>query len=1333
MQINSLSRFGLSFGTAALCAVAVARADVATNVWLSPAGGRWYDADEDGVLTNWSGSVNRTNFSGNAIAMFRLADGASVGMDAYQSRDTWRWHTSDMTGFDVGPAEGETADNPLWNFWIYRPSYILGAGGRPGVSPFNVVGGTMSVGGDVYQGVGFSGAPYHVVRKTGDGTLCLGTFVFDNNIRTVLDVSEGEVRPMSATALAFADVQVTGTGRLALDPSAPAAHIGSLAVENGTTVDLNGQEILLGGSGATALSAAVVGTGRVTAVVSDLVVTNPVSDVEYGAVAGRLRLDTSDGLALPFASYGFETSLTADDSGQGRDLVPFGSDGAVTLEWDETRQSHVARFTGVPGGLSVSVPGCGLLSGDSDYTVSIWAKVAQIPAAGAYPTLFTIGDDTRKTGGCVQGRFSDALCTNIVFGHWCRVGDFTRMPVPDTPAEWHHYVFQRLGGRCTIWIDGEAVAERNVAMRLDLSDSSIFTLGAFPPSKFQEYPRYFNGDIDDVRVYSYAVGPLGVRRLFAGQEPFAQAGGLASASAAPALPSDVRLRTALNGEIWLGGGASVSNVGGRAQCGGLVLPRGGALSMTGPGRYDAGVIGADAFVKTGPGALTLGGNLSHGGQTRVMEGVLNLTSAATEPSVFASYGFDDSLVEDVGPDALGLQNVNGVVRVWDEERQSYVARFPGTTQQQLDREGACVALSGDSDYTISLWVKPSADCPAAGTFVSIGQNGDYRQIVFRYNDVSSGKLVLSHWGGPYDYIDIPSTENPQGAWHHYAATRMGDTFTVYCDGQQMWTTNKPVGMRDDLAGLSLPAIKKVCLGVQFNNNARMFKGDLDDVRIYSEALDAEAVARLHQGLEPRAVPRGVEPAAASRAPKPVSRWSFEDDSDIGRDTMGLHPLVKTGGGAFALVDSPLGGKAVRFPIVTPSDAPGEADSAYLHTDDGSIFPEGADRPFSVSMWVQTTSYDQKEDGHRPYFLYLGSPSQIGYMFGFWYNENAWCTRDVIVSKVDGNGKNVIAMDVCGGLSVRGLHDADAAMRWHHYVKVYDPEVGFRNYVDGQFQSESSRDGWISCLDLSGMNLYLGARPDNAKVIFRGAIDEVRFYDQALTGSDVRAILREDLARGLAALPAGTELEVAEGATLCVNGTDESVSALTGGGNASIESGRVSVTGVSTFGGTLGGFGTVRLPVGAALTLTRTPSSFTGVFEMAGGQLNLPSDAGRLSALFRACALDGTSSAAYPGDVAGDVELPDGVSVSLAADRRGPLVKTDGTVTVAGGGTVTLPDARASGAWTIAHGATVNASADALATWRVANMAPSSRAVFKVLANGDFVCLVFTPATCVIVR
>lgn len=1329
MQMKLLSRFGWSFIMAAMCAGAFARADVATNVWLSPAGGTWwYDVDENGVLTNWAGAVTRTNFPGNAIAKFRLADGAVVGLNAYQESDTGRWHTSDMTGFDVAPAEGETAEDPSWRFWISRSGSLLGGAAAPGISPFNVVGGTLAVDGEVANGNGFSAAPYHVVRKTGDGALCLKTFVFANDIRTVLDVSEGEVRPTSDAALAYADVRVTGDGRLELDPSAPAAHLGSLTVENGTTVDLNGQELLLGGSGATALSSAVVGTGRVTAVVSDLVVTNPASGVEYGAAAGRLRLDTSDGLALPFVRYGFETSLTADDSGQGRDLVQFGSSEAVTRVWDETRQSHVARFSGAAGGLSVSVPGSGLLSGDSDYTVSLWAKVAQIPAASSCPTLFTLGDGTGTTGGCVQGRFTDASCTGLLFGHWCQVGDFQDLPAPDAPAEWHHYVFQRLGGRCTIWVDGEAFVERNVALRLNLSDSSIFTLGAFPPSRYQTFPRFFNGDIDDVRVYPYAVGPLGVRRLAAGEEPFAQAGGMASSSDAPALPSDARLRTALNGEVWLGGGAVVSNVSGRAQRGGIVLPRGGDLSMTGPGRYDAGVSGADAFVKTGSGALTLGGNLSYTGPTRVEEGVLALASAATEPSVFALYGFDDSLAADAGPDALEMQNASGVERVWNEERRSYVARFSGASSQRLCREGACVALTGDSDYTISVWAKPDADCPAAGTFVSIGQEGNFQEIVFRYDDVSSGTLVISHWGGDYDYIGIPASENPQGAWHHYAVTRRGGVFSVYCDGRQVWTADAPAKVVRGAAGLSLPAVKKVFIGAQFNNWTRMFKGELDDVRIYSEALDAESVARLHRGLEPRAVPRGVEPAAASRAPEPVSRWSFEDAADIGRDTMGRHPLAKTGNGSFALVDSPLGGKAVRFPNTTPSNTGNESDFAYLHTDDGAIFPEGTNKAFSVSMWIQTSAGDQKSDGQHPYFLYFGSPSQIGYMFGFWYdNHSAWSTRDVMVSGRNDSGGNVLAMDVCGGLSVRGLHDADAALRWHHYVKVYEPNVGFRNYVDGQYQSEMSAKGRISFLDLAGMNLYLGARPDKTGVIFRGAIDEVRYYDRALTGSDVRAILREDLARGLAALPEGTAVEVAAGATLEVNGTDETVSALTGGGEVAVESGRVSVTGASAFDGTLRGDGTVRLPAGAALTLAQSPAEFTGVFEMAGGRLELP-DGAALPALFRVCAVDG-AAAAYPGDV----EIPDGASAVLSADGRGPLVTAAGGVAVAGGGTVVLPDARASGTWTIARGAAVEATEEALAAWRVADLPASSRAVFQVLANGDFVCRIFTPATCVIIR
>lgn len=1297
---------------AALCTAGTVCANVATNVWLSPSGGDWYATNAVGNLANWEGGFTCTNFPANAIAQFHLNDGARVDMAGYSQSVPVKF-----AGLDVATNEG-TEGSPSWTFSLKSAAEFVYDGSIADGNPFNVAGGMLAILG----AEGFKTAPYQIVRKTGDGTLRMEMFAHQSSARTVFDVAEGEVRPTYDGAFAFTDVQVGGTGRLSLDASAPSVHVGSLTVLNGSKVELDGGEIVLGGNGATALDAAVTGSGRVTATVDDLVVTNPVAEIEYGAVAGRLRLDTADGLALPFARYGFEESLTTDDSGQNRTLVPFGAGGTVTRVWDDERQSYVARFNGAAGGLTVSVPDGGRLVGDADYTVSLWAKVAQVPAVNEKPTLFTLGESANDHQ-FVQGRFTDANCSSMVFGHWCEVGDFTDVLATSSPMAWHHYVFQRLGGRCTVWVDGVVTFERETTLVLALSEKSIFTLGSYPEKALGQFPRSFHGDIDDVRVYSSAVGVAGVRRLYAGLEPFAQTGRPAASETAPELPDGLRLRTALNGEILLGGGAVVSNVLGDAQRGGLVLPKGGTLTMTGPGRYDAGVAGATDFEKAGAGTLTVGGNLSHTGVTKVAAGTLRLASWATTPALHAAYDFEESLTHDAGPDAIDFDHVAEVARVWDEERGSFVAEFPGTQSQRLCIDSyARASLYGDSDYTISVWVKPAEGC-SEGTFLSLGELNNFRQIVFRYG--ASG-LVLSHWGETYDYAGIPADSDSPGTWHHYVATRCGKVFTVYRDGTQIWTTDKPQ-KGSASPGLSLPAQRTLHLGLQFNNPARCFKGRIDDVRIYATALDAAAVARLRQGEEPTVVPRGADPTAVAVAavPAPVSRWSFEDVDDLGRDTMGRHSLTKEGGGVLKLVDSPLGGKALRFP-----DAIGTA-TAWLRTTGGTFRPAGANRPFSVSMWVQTSSGDQEASGQRPYFLYLGKPSEIGYMFGFWYDRNnfAWSLRDVLVKAQHENWSET-SMDVCSRLAVRGLHESDAALRWHHYAKVYDPELGFLSYVDGQFQPSMSRlYRGIACRDMTDMDLYLGIRPDRPNLSFRGAIDEVRFYDCALSGADVRAIMREDQTRGLAALPPGTAVDVASDATLDVDGTDETVAALTGAGTVALSSGRLAVTGETTFDGVLSGAGTVRLPAGGALTLTRTPTAFTGYFEMAGGALNLSGKAQLPNATFRVCALDATAQVSYPGEV----ELPAGLTLSLATDNSGPFVTAAGRLVVAGGGTVVLPDGKTTGTWVIARGTAVEASEAALASWRVANAPASVRSAFQTTASGDFVCRIFGQGTCVILR
>jgi len=209
--------------------------------------------------------------------------------------------------------------------------------------------------------------------------------------RRTLEVAEGQVIPMTDAALAFTDVRVTEAGTLTLTNFTSQVVIGSLQSETGAAIPLEGNDLQLGATRSDVLSDAVTGTGRVTAVVKNLYVTNIAENITYAARAGRLRLDSLTPAAVPFVKYDFEESLTKDSSGHGRDLVP---GGAVERTFDATRGGYVARFTGTVnsgGELVATVTDTTELTGDSDYTISLWAKTFATPVENGYPTLAAIG------------------------------------------------------------------------------------------------------------------------------------------------------------------------------------------------------------------------------------------------------------------------------------------------------------------------------------------------------------------------------------------------------------------------------------------------------------------------------------------------------------------------------------------------------------------------------------------------------------------------------------------------------------------------------------------------------------------------------------------------------------------------------------------------------------------------------------------------------------------------------------------------------------------------------------------------------------------------------
>lgn len=1308
-------------GLAVFGAVCSASADVVTNTWISPAGGYWLATNSVGVLKNWAGELTDASAVTDTVADFALDDGAAIRTSRAKAS---------TRGMLFRPAGEAASDDPAtWSTWYLKTEkdhadFYLSAP-APGPVPLRVENGRLVFGDDMNV-ASESALDLAPIRKEGNGDVRFNRFYRNKDAGRTLEIAEGKVYAMQSGALAYTDVRVTDpAGAFVFTNHAAQTGLGSLTPQPGVPLPLNGVELRMGTLAATTVPGEVCGTGRVTAVVRSVFVTNVAPHVVYGASAGRLRLDTTHPAAVPFARYDFEASLTADASGHGRDLT---AEGAVERVYDAERGGHVARFTATEktgGRLVATVSDAEGLTGDADYTISLWAKAAA-PCANNWPTFFSLGQftDDRKT---IQFRFMDASCTKLLLGHWNGRGDFTDIvPVRDAttwnPAVWHHYVAMREGGVCTVWVDGTPVfRRRNTGLAMTLPQTVQITLGALVG--WQD--RFFHGDLDDVRVYAHALGTDGVARLFAGGEPI-QDGKDPTQGEAPALPEGTRLALDLNGAIQLAGAQTfvATNVTATGPRGTLDLPAGGTLTLTGAGTYPAGISGTGRFVKDGDGRLVLSGALAQTGGTEVKAGTLVLQNDATQPPRLCAYDFERGLGIDSTGGGFDLTTQAEVERVWDDERGGYVAQFPGTAGQRLEARIQSDILTGDADYTLSVWAKPDADCPKGGTLLSLGHEGDFREVTFRFNDIdiASGTMILSHWGGTLDFTDVTTPAAPQGTWRHYAAVRQGARFSVYVDGVETWTETRS-------GKLALEAVREVCLGRQVNKTARQFKGRLDDVAVYARALDAAEIERLRQGRTPRAVARGARVDALAQVPAPVLHYAFERAEEPGFDSApGAHHLVKDGEGTFTLVDSPLGGKALQFDAYK---------QVYLKS---AVFPDviPADgRPFTVSLWVQTSPADcsvwfqDVGNYHTPSFVCWGDPvaKTIDFMLSYWWDLNVvhgFATPRCYVGGAKGT------FDRNFETVLTGLRDGEPLRRWHHYATVYDPKMGIRNYIDGVYLPGVSQNGAFTTRAASAGNVfYLGTKSSQTAVPFRGALDEVKVFAVALDARQVRAVMRAD-AGNLHVLPVGGDVVVAEGATLEVNGTEETLGTLAGKGTVDLVSGTLALTNAaSAFDGALTGEGTLRLAAGADLTLAQTPTAFTGYVELAGGTLTLPEGVRTIPATFRVTPVD----TARETVCAGDVEIPEGTALALTAAYRGPFVTAHGRVVVCGGGSVTLSTPAAVGTWVIGQGTedVRDDGAGALADrWHVTNL-PALRTARFQISGGTFLCTIQPSGTLLLIR
>jgi hypothetical protein len=175
--------------------------------------------------------------------------------------------------------------------------------------------------------------------------------------------------------------------------------------------------------------------------------------------------------------------------------------------------------------------------------------------------------------------------------------------------------------------------------------------------------------------------------------------------------------------------------------------------------------------------------------------------------------------------------------------------FNGTTN--LVQVTGYPGVTGTNDRTVAAWVR-SSDANVDRAIVSWGTNLGGEKWTFRTQSQNGvfGAIRLEVNGG---YI-VGNTPVNDGEWHHVAVTWADDgtpnvtDAKIYVDGVLDAELNNPNATPSGNLGqtINTASLTDVRIGRDFQTT-RFWSGGIDDVRIYDEALDAEAISFLAIG------------------------------------------------------------------------------------------------------------------------------------------------------------------------------------------------------------------------------------------------------------------------------------------------------------------------------------------------------------------------------------------------------------------------------------------------------------------------------------------------------
>ena len=243
---------------------------------------------------------------------------------------------------------------------------------------------------------------------------------------------------------------------------------------------------------------------------------------------------------------------------------------------------------------------------------------------------------------------------------------------------------------------------------------------------------------------------------------------------------------------------------------------------------------------------------------------LTLIAEYSRGGVIAVYSFDNLTVSGNTVNDLSGNNLTGTftanVTSGQPGQFGQSFYFNGTNLQSEVRIPYTGPAIG-SNFTFSYWMKvAAADLNRQAYLLHRGTlSTDQNSFIFGYQPATVEIFAPTHTGtNPRSASEIPSVQ--ADVWNHIAYTYDGSTLSNYLNGVQTRSTAIVFG----LSGLGNFYLGSA--GDEFGVSGSNYRGYLDDVTMWNEALTSAQVANLYNSP-------AVASSAAVPEPSSIALWS----------------------------------------------------------------------------------------------------------------------------------------------------------------------------------------------------------------------------------------------------------------------------------------------------------------------------------------------------------------------------------------------------------------------------------------------------------------------------